>query len=70
MTDVIDGPPDANALAAQKDKGEPFSTMTVGNTEIDRVGWMLDDLLSAEEQADPAVGSAAREPTLPGPPGR
>ena len=73
MTDVIDGPPGANAQAAQKDKGESFSTMTVGNTEVDRVGWILDDLLSADEQtlrsAD-GLGSAARRPTPGIPPGR
>ncbi len=60
MTDVIDGPPGANAHAAQKDDGESFSIMTVGNSEVDRAGWILDELLSAEDQADPATGSARR----------
>ncbi len=68
MTDVIDGPPGAHAQTAQKDVGESFSTVTVGNSEVDRVGWILDDLMSADEQADPAAGRASgafQEPTLP-----
>jgi cellulose synthase (UDP-forming) len=59
VTDVIDGPPGANAEALQKGEGESLSTMTVGNTEIGRAGWVVD------EQTDPAAGGVSQTLTLP-----
>src|SRR5882762_4739134 len=50
VTYVVDGPQGANARAARKDEGESFSTVTVGKPEVDRAGWILDDILSADEQ--------------------
>ena len=54
MTDVVDGPRGANAGAARKDEEESFSTVTVGNPEVDHPGWVLDDLLSAGGQSGSA----------------
>ncbi len=56
MTDVIDGPPGANAQAAEKDAGESFSTMTVGNTEAARVGWIVDEPPAPVTAPDRRVG--------------
>ena len=64
MTDVIDGPPGANAEALQKGEGESFSPMTVGSTEIGRAGWVVDELVSVDEQLTRA-GSVSQTLTLP-----
>jgi cellulose synthase (UDP-forming) len=59
VTDVVDGPRDADTRAVDKGEGESFSTVTVGKPEVEHVGWILDDLLSADEQA----GSAGNRDT-------
>ena len=65
MTDVVDGPRGANAGAARKDEEESFSTVTVGNPEVDHPGWVLDDLLSAGGQSGSADNPDAQALTQP-----
>ena len=51
VTDVIDGPLSRDALSASENKGLPFPTLTVGNTEMDCANWVLGSHFSPDKEA-------------------
>ena len=51
VTDVIDGSLDGDALSASENKGQPFPTLTVGNTEMDCANWVLGSHFSPDKEA-------------------
>jgi cellulose synthase (UDP-forming) len=62
VTDVIHGSPGADARATGISKGEPFPAVPVGKGEIDSADWVLDDLLSPDEQTETTPGKSGRIP--------
>jgi hypothetical protein len=60
VTDVIAGPLDGAALSVRENKGQPFPTLTVGNTEMDSANWVPGSHLSPDEKAEPTPGNSGR----------
>jgi hypothetical protein len=60
VTDVIAGSLGGDALSARENKGQPFPTLAVGNTEMDSANSVPGSHLSPDEKAEPTPGSSGR----------
>ena len=68
MTDVVAGTTGTEARAQREIDRDNFSTITAGNKEIHPAEWVLDDLLSADQErvtADAERSASAQTPRRP-----
>jgi cellulose synthase (UDP-forming) len=65
VTDVVNGRLGPDAAETRKNATESFPVMRVENSDANRDGWVLDDLLESGERSAPDARPAAQALTLP-----